>query len=153
MDEKQKLREQFFAAMMRYKKTETTFSTRCEIPMNELAILNVITGKCSCSDCDSINLDVPDIQEKLQISKPAVSYILNTLEKKAYITREIDAKDRRKISIRATKEGIAAADQCSQRFDEMWTTLLLQFGEADMRHLVELLTGLTNLFETTKCDS
>lgn len=141
------LRDQFFAAMMRYKKTESAFTTECEIQMNELSILNIIAGKCACSECDGINLDVPSIQEKLQISKPAVSYILNTLEKKSYITREIDSKDRRKISIVATPEGITAAAQCSEKCDEIWGRLLDQFGEDDMRRLVELLTRLTGIFE------
>lgn len=145
-----KLREQFFAAMMRYKKMETTFSTECEIQMNELAILKIIAGKCACSECDGINLNVPNIQKRLQISKPAVSYILNTLEKKSYITREIDSKDRRKISIIATPEGIAAAEQCSKKYDEMWNQILRDYGEADMQRLVELLTRLTDLFEATQ---
>lgn len=141
------LREQFFAAMMRYKKTEALFGQACEIQMTELSILQVIAGKCACSECDGINLDVPTIQEKLQISKPAVSYILNTLEKKEYITRNIDAKDRRKISITATAKGNAAAAQCSQKCNILWDDLLAQFGEENMQQLVSLLTRFTNLLE------
>ena len=57
----------------------------------------------------TINLDVPDIQAILHISRPAVSYILNSLEKKDYIFRKISPDDRRKIAITATDAGIAAA--------------------------------------------
>ena len=55
--------------------------------MNEMAILYTISGKCACCACeeDGIHLDVQSIQEQLQISKPAVSYILNGLEKKSYM--------------------------------------------------------------------
>lgn len=139
------LRVQFFTAMMRFKKMEAAFSSECEIQMNELAILQSIAGSCGCGECCGINLNVPEIQKQLHISKPAVSYILNTLEKKRYITREIDPKDRRKISINATPEGKAAADQLTQKCDAMWSLLLERFGEDDMRQLVALLTRLTGL--------
>lgn len=139
------LRSQFFAAIMRLKKMETAFSAECDVQMTELAVLQGIVGSCGDDACCGVNLNVPEIQEKLQITKPAISYILNTLEKKRHITREIDPKDRRKISITATPEGIAAAAQSSQKCDEMWDTLIDRFGETDMRQLVALLTRLTDL--------
>ncbi|MFR3030784.1 MAG: MarR family winged helix-turn-helix transcriptional regulator [Blautia sp.] len=83
---------------------------------------------------------------KVTDPKPAVSYILNTLEKKNYITREIDPKDRRKISISATPEGVAAAELSMKKYDEIWTELLTRFGEENMRKLTELLTDLNELY-------
>ena len=100
-----RLQERFFSSMMCFKKLEALFSLECEMQMNEMAILRDILGGCSVSGSSCTNLNVPRMQERLRISKPAVSYILNTLEKKNYIVREIDAKDRRKISISATPEG------------------------------------------------
>ena len=82
---------------------------------------------------------------RLRISKPAVSYILNTLEKKNYIVREIDPQDRRKISISATPEGVSAARRSAEKYNQAWEELLLQFGEDNMRQLVELLTSLNEL--------
>lgn len=136
------LKSQFFGAIMRIRKMDAMFSAECAIQMNELAILQSIAGSCECEERCGMNLNVPDIQKRLHISKPAVSYILNTLEKKKYITREIDPKDRRKISINATPEGKAAAEDFSRRFDGMWDLLLARFGEEDMRRLVELLMRL-----------
>lgn len=95
-----------------------------------------------------MNLDVPKIQKKLNISKPAISYILNTLEKKKYITREIDPKDRRKVSISATLEGRAAAEQSKKKFDELWDELLTRFGEDNMRQLIGLIGELDKLYMT-----
>ena len=95
-----------------------------------------------------MNLDVPKIQKKLNISKPAISYILNTLEKKKYITREIDPKDRRKVSISATPEGKAAAEQSKRKFDELWNEILAGFGEDNMRQLIGLMRELDELYMT-----
>ena len=113
--------------------------------MNEMAILHSIAGTC-CRECPCMNLDVPKIQQKLHISKPAISYILNTLEKKNYITREIDPKDRRKVSISATPEGRAAAEQSMKKYDEIWDEILERFGEDNMKNLIELIQSLDELY-------
>ena len=87
-------------------------------------------------------------RKKLHISKPAISYILNALEKKNYITREIDPKDRRKVSISATPEGKAAAERSMAHYNELWGEILSRFGEENMRQLIELIACLDELYES-----
>ena len=139
------LREQFFTSIVHFRKLEATLSSECEMQMNEMAILHSIAGTC-CRECPCMNLDVPKIQQKLHISKPAISYILNTLEKKNYITRKIDPKDRRKVSISATPEGRAAAEQSMKKYDEIWDEILERFGEDNMKNLIELIQSLDELY-------
>ena len=139
------LREQFFTSIVHFRKLEATLSSECEMQMNEMAILHSIAGTC-CRECPCMNLYVPKIQQKLHISKPAISYILNTLEKKNYITREIDPKDRRKVSISATPEGRAAAEQSMKKYDEIWDEILERFGEDNMKNLIELIQSLDELY-------
>ena len=139
------LREEFFTSIVHFRKLESTFSSECEMQMNEMVILQSIAGTC-CQECPCMNLDVPKIQKKLNISKPAISYILNTLEKKKYITREIDPKDRRKVSISATPEGRAAAEQSMKKYDEIWDEILERFGEDNMKNLIELIQSLDELY-------
>lgn len=135
----------FFTVMSRMKRMEFSASANSEMQLNELYILRNIIGDDSCCNGCGTNLDVPQVQNELQISKPAVSYILNALEKKDYISREIDPADRRKISVTATQEGREAANQALRNYKEMWESLVDEFGEDDMRQLVELLTRLTEL--------
>ena len=139
------LREQFFTSIVHFRKLEAALSSECEMQMNEMAILHSIAGTC-CRECPCMNLDVPKIQQKLHISKAAISYILNTLEKKNYITREIDPKDRRKVSISATPEGRAAAEQSMKKYDEIWDEILERFGEDNMKNLIELIQSLDELY-------
>ena len=141
------LREQFFTSILHFRKLEAALSSECEMQMNEMAILHSIAGTC-CRECPCMNLDVPKMQKKLHISKPAISYILNTLEKKNYITREIDPKDRRKVSISATPEGKTAAEESMKRYDELWSEILMQFGEENMKELIRLIQELDCLYET-----
>lgn len=141
------LREQFFTSILHFRKLEAALSSECEMQMNEMAILHSIAGTC-CRECPCMNLDVPKMQKKLHISKPAISYILNTLEKKNYITREIDPKDRRKVSISATPEGKTAAEESMKRYDELWAEILTQFGEENMKELIRLIQELDCLYES-----
>ena len=71
---------------------------------------------------------------------------MNTLEKKKYITREIDPKDRRKVSISATPEGKAAAEESKKKYDEIWDEILTRFGEDNMRQLLDLMRDLDELY-------
>ena len=64
------LREQFFTSIVHFRKLESTFSSECEMQMNEMVILQSIAGTC-CKECPCMNLDVPKMQKKLNISKPA----------------------------------------------------------------------------------
>nr|WP_294492470.1 MarR family transcriptional regulator [uncultured Mediterraneibacter sp.] len=139
------LREQFFTSIVHFRKLESALSSECDMQMNEMVILQSIAGTC-CRECPCMNLDVPKIQKKLNISKPAISYILNTLEKKNYITREIDPRDRRKVSIRATDKGRAAAEQSRKKYDELWGEILSRFGEDNMRQLLNLMHSLNDLY-------
>ncbi|MGF7018396.1 DNA-binding MarR family transcriptional regulator [Lachnospiraceae bacterium PF1-21] len=144
-------KDQFIYSFMRFKKSMVNLSTECEMQMNELAILSTIVGNCSAKG-EGTNLDVHDIQIKLQITKPAVSYILNTLEKKNYIKREIDPKDRRKLSITATKEGYEAEKAFAKTYDQAWNTIIARFGEDDMKTLITLLGRLNDICEEFSTD-
>ncbi|MDH6364472.1 DNA-binding MarR family transcriptional regulator [Enterococcus sp. PF1-24] len=141
------LRNQFFTTISKYKKIETAFSAEWEISVNELAILKRITQGCQLSKNGNTNLDIAEIRERLTITKPAVSYILNTLEKKQYITREIDNKDRRKVSITATEKGHKIVKQFSKKMENSWNLLLDNFGESEMENLVGSMEHLIHICE------
>ncbi len=136
------LREQFVSLMTRCGKMNMMLSSQCELQMNELAILHIISGKGTRRSGEGVNLNMQSIQDRLQISKPAISYTLNTLEKKAYIVREIDPKDRRRISVYITQEGASATEQSMRQHTDMWERIVEDFGEDEMVQL----TGLLNRF-------
>lgn len=135
------LKEQFLTIINHFRKLESALAAECEMQINEMVVLSSIAGTC-CRECPCMNLNVPKIQEKLCISKPAVSYILNTLEKKDYITREIDPKDRRKVSISVTGKGREIVEQSMGKYEELWTEILGRFGKENMEQLMGLLRQL-----------
>lgn len=143
------LREQFFGIINHFRKLESALMAECGMQINEIAVLNSIAVHC-CQECPCINLDVSGIQDMLCISKPAVSYILNSLEKKKYITRQIDSKDRRKVLVGITCEGKKAADQLMGKYEEHWSGIIGRFGEENFNKLLELLGTLDRCTGTEK---
>ncbi len=146
MDEN--VRDQLVWLMSKLMKMNTAFCSKSGPAMNEMAILNIISGKCSCCGQGGTNLNMRDIQERLQISRPMISYTLNSLEKKAYIVREIDARDRRRISVQITPEGTAVSELFMRRYDETWNRIMEEFGEENMMQLIALLTRFSDVLDS-----
>ncbi len=134
------LREKFISLMTRCGKMNTMFTSQSELQMNELEILHIISVSGTPRSDEGVNLNMQSIQERLQISKPAISYTLNTLEKKEYIVREIDPKDRRRISVHITREGATASEVSMQRHTDMWDRIIEGFGREEMVQLTGLLS-------------
>lgn len=134
------LKEQLIRVMLRFKKLGMTFPLGFDIRMGELFVMNGIAGNTSCSD----------IQSNLYITKPAVSQILNTLEKKGYVNREIDKSDRRKISVTLTPQGQEILKETKKYADMTLGTTISRFGEENTRQLISLLTQLVDISEEIK---
>ena len=120
------------------------FPSECDIQWSELLIMEKI-----CKDCSGGGtcINVSEIQENMYISKPAVSQTLNNLEKKGYIIREIDMRDRRKISVQPTSTGEEVLTRSSMTYDEKIQYLFDQFGQDNMDQLLQLLNKLADLVD------
>ncbi len=141
------LRELFVSLMSKCSKMNSTLSSQSDLQVNELEILRIISDNSDCDSQEGINLNMQNIQDRLQISRPAISYTLNTLEKKEYIVREIDPKDRRRISVHITREGVSATEESMQKHTDMWEQIVEEFGEENMNELTRLLSQLFEILD------
>ncbi len=146
------LREQFILLMTKCSKYNAASPSFCGLPVNELGILHIISESNDGDGQNGISLDMQRIQERLQISKPAISYNLNMLEKKEYIVREIDPKDRRRISVHVTQKGTDAWEDSIHQHEDMWNQLVEEFGESDMQALTQLLTRFFEVVDQMNAD-
>lgn len=78
------------------------------------------------------------LSEKLHISKPAVSQMINVLEEKKYVIREINKDDRRLMSISLTAVGNKKLDEEKDKFLSKINMTLDRLGKEDS----ELFVGL-----------
>ena len=98
----QELKGQLIQALLRFKKIGMTYAGGNDIRMGEIFVMKNIE---KCCDETNKNINVLDIHNELHITKPAVSQMLSSLEKRGYISRKINTDDRRKIAATLTEEG------------------------------------------------
>ncbi len=93
-----------------------------------------------------------EISNVMNISSARVAAILNNLEDKGFITRHIDKKDRRKILVELTQEGIEMAEMHNERVINITARMLELLGEHDAKEMVRIIVKLAELApQITNC--
>jgi DNA-binding MarR family transcriptional regulator len=139
------LKEQLIRSMFRFRKVVgVAFRPREDISMCEIALMKGIEDKSLHSGNQDISLN---FQNSLHITKPAISQMYNTLEKKGYITREIDTSDRRKIIASLTPEGREILKGMTKSANSMLDEVITRLGEEDTKQLIELFNRLADISE------
>lgn len=86
-----------------------------------------------------------DISNKMNISSARVAAILNNLENKGFISRQIDKSDRRRILVHLTPEGIELAEKRNKMTVNTAARTLELLGEQDAKELVRIMGRLAKL--------
>jgi DNA-binding MarR family transcriptional regulator len=79
-----------------------------------------------------------ELKAALKSSKPRISAILRTLEKKGEIVREVDKKNRRNVLVTITETGRVRAKADMQRVYDCIAETFAEMGEADTRDFIRL---------------
>jgi len=138
MDEK--LKNEFISTFGRLMKTRSKFLVSRDPSWGELMILKKL-------EADG---NVNGLFERLHISKPAVTYMLNSLEKGGYITRAIDTNDRRRIVINLTGMGKEIVKTKKQSYEFFFNEVLVRFGERNCRDLIRLFNRFADIIDEIK---
>ena len=109
-------------------------------------IIDVLQGEALALHCieeHCQNTVVPgDISKTIGVSSARVATLLNDLENKGLVTREIDRNDRRKIIVKLTTQGQNVAKTKKQEFLQKITSLLMLLGEYDAKEYVRIMGRL-----------
>lgn len=87
-------------------------------------------------------LSQQDLVQRLGVSKEAVSLSVRRLQKKGYIHREVDESDKRRYTLRLTKEGLDLLDEVLIHQNEAYQQLLEPLNEKqrnEFQHLIDLM--------------
>ncbi|MDR0778412.1 MAG: winged helix DNA-binding protein [Methanomassiliicoccaceae archaeon] len=79
-----------------------------------------------------------NISDNAGLSSARVAAVLNALENKEMITREIDNGDRRRIIVKLTQKGTERAEEQERKYVEAMENILRLLGEDDAREYVRL---------------
>jgi DNA-binding MarR family transcriptional regulator len=141
------LKEQLIYAMLRFRKVGMDIPGEFDVRIGELFVLNGI-AEHSIYPVKKVN--VSDIHCNLHFTKPAVSQILNALEKKGYVSREIDKDDRRRIAVTLTPDGKEILSKTKEYTDQRIEKIISRFGEENTKELIRLFNLLSDISEDLK---
>ncbi len=88
-----------------------------------------------------------DIGTKIEVSSPRVCAILNTLEGKELITREIDKNNRRNVIVKATELGKVHSEEHYNKAMKIYAKVLEKLGEHDALELIRITQKICEIDE------
>ncbi|MDR2024129.1 MAG: MarR family transcriptional regulator [Hungatella sp.] len=92
-------------------------------------------------------IHVSDLAKRMNIALSAASRMLNSMEERGLICREIDPKSRRNICVSLTEEGEKLWKKCSESMSDLLERVIIGMGEEDASKLIELWKKFSELME------
>ncbi len=113
-----------------------------ELAHGELAVLRFLSEKA-----DGVNAG--ELSKRFAINTSRVAAILNSLEKKGFIDRMTDERDKRMVRIFIRPQGIEyEKEKCSQ-FIEHGAAMLERLGEEDAARYIDIMERLAKIHNDT----
>ena len=86
-----------------------------------------------------------EIREELFVTKAAISQNLSSLEKKGYLTREINLENRRQIIVNLTHEGFAVLMETNDTFDGGFKDFVEKMGAENLEQMLKQMNRMIEL--------
>lgn len=87
-------------------------------------------------------VSIGNLARDFQISPPAVSRAISSLEKRGYVKRLIDVNNRRSVTVIPTEKGIAAMNEDRMFFERVEKNISKKIGNEKLNELEQLLNQL-----------
>lgn len=133
--------EKIYEMMQKFKKVRLNAKFAGELPRSELKMLKMI--KMNSSETEGVK--VSTLSELLDISKSAVSQMINALEDKGYVERVTTKSDRRVVYVRLTENGEERLAMELKTFLQGMDKVFKKMGEDDTEELLRLLEKLYSI--------
>jgi DNA-binding MarR family transcriptional regulator len=85
------------------------------------------------------DLSCEKIRQELSVTKPAVSQMLASLEKKGFLTRETNKENRRCIVLSLTEKGTSFIEKTEQETEKRLEEIIKRFGENETCNMIALI--------------
>lgn len=91
--------------------------------------------------------------EQLDVSKPAVSRALDSLEKKGFVTRQPDPDDKRAHWIQLTSKGLKIGPAIEEIYNRVFTLAVLGISQDELDYFLGLFNRISENFAREKADA
>lgn len=114
------------------------------IKHNEMMLLMFLNHNLS-EDC--LGIQPSELGEILQLTRPAVTSLVNSLEEKGYVERINDAEDRRVVFVSPTSQGVELINYSKQQLAQNIGEILASLGEKDTQELIRITRKIRSILE------
>ena len=111
------------------------------ITMSEFILMREVAENTKES---SNPMALTEVREYLSVSKAAVSQMINSLEKRGYLTREVDVNNRRNIIVVLTEVGQEVYQKKNQEFFDRFEKVIQGIGETDISHFIAMINKMAD---------
>lgn len=98
-------------------------------------------------EAESRGIRVSDLAKRMDILQSSASRVLNTLEERDLIYREIDPENRRNIRVFLTEKGERTRFKCYKNLNELLERIVEEMGAEEMDRLLASWKRLSDLLE------
>lgn len=130
--------EKIHGIMQKFQKVRQNAKMTGELPHSEIMMLKLIKGHSAGEQ----GVTISNLSELSEITKSAVSQIINALEDKGYVERLTTKNDRRLVYVRLTESGSRCLSRQLKLFLKGIERIFAKMGEEDTRELLRLLEKL-----------
>ena len=138
--------EKIHQMMQKFHKLRINTKILGEMPNSEIMMLKKI--KMNSSEDKGVTMST--LSDLLEISKPAVSQLINVLEDKGYVERITTKNDRRLVYVRLTENGEQCLAKQLRSFLDGMNQVFAKMGEDDTADLLRLLNKLYTIVSESK---
>lgn len=145
MEQSQK--EALMQSLHRLKKVHTWFTMPPEISRGEFFMLHKISHLSRDASPEKPGAKITDLSVAAEMSKPAVSQMLNSLEDKNMIERVTTKSDRRVVFVRLTEQGQKQLKATIESLNRLMEQVVDELGPEDTAELTRLFEKLHGIIE------
>jgi len=140
-------KEKLLEALHSLKRTQTWLSPLGGVSRGEYITLHMIYHLSKNADENESGTKITDLSKAVQMSRPAVSQMLNCLEKKGLIERMMAKTDRRVVYAKLTQAGEEQLEKAHYQFHSWFDEIVEELGAEDTAELVRLINKLHAITE------
>lgn len=93
-----------------------------------------------------------DLAKNLNVSTARIAVLLKKMESRGYVTKTACETDARKTIIKLTDEGRIKVEQQKEKMIRLMEQIIIEVGEEDLNHLLEILRKLNLCIERNCCN-
>ncbi len=135
-------KEALMQSLHKLKRTQAWYPTLSGISRGEFFMLHRIASLSKQASEEKPGVKITELSVAAEMSKPAVSQMLNSLEDKEFVERVTTKTDRRVVYVRLTETGKAKLKEHAAEMGRKMDLIIKELGPEDTAQLTRLIDKL-----------